>query len=91
MRHKVLAISGVFIVKVQEMIGIANVGTRPTIDGTRNVLEVHLLNFDKDIYGTRIRVEFIKKIRDEIKFDSLDLLKQQIQQDVEKAKQYARL
>ena len=91
LHHKVLSIAGVFIVKVQEMIGIANVGTRPTIDGSRNVLEVHLLDFDKDIYGQRIQVEFIEKIRDEIKFDSLNLLKQQIAKDVEKARQYARL
>jgi riboflavin kinase/FMN adenylyltransferase len=93
LQHKILAITGVFIVKVtglspKPISGVANVGTRPTIDGTRNVLEVHLLNFNKDIYGQRIQVQFIEKIRDEIKFASLDLLKQQIAKDVKQALRY---
>jgi len=53
---------------------------------TKQILEVHLLNFDKDIYGEKIKVIFIKKIRDEKKFDSVDDLKAQITSDVESVK-----
>lgn len=52
------------------------------ISGRRSTLEVHILNFDKEIYGEKIKTTFIKKIRDEKKFDSLDDLKNQIQQDI---------
>lgn len=78
---------GVYKVKVQynnEIYdGIANYGLRPTIANTdKPTLEVHILNFDKDIYGEEIKVTFLKKIRDEKKFDSLDELKNQIQRDL---------
>jgi len=53
-----------------------------TSSGRRSILEVHILNFDKDIYGEKIKVNFLKKIRDEKKFDSLDELKAQIQEDI---------
>lgn len=87
LRHKVLPLQGVFAVRItgigkQPIKGIANVGNRPTFGGNRNLLEVHLLSFNKNIYGERIYVEFLKKIRDEKKFDSLELLKQQIGQDI---------
>lgn len=63
--------------------GIANFGLRPTVDNTIHpVLEVHILGFDKEIYGEKIRVNFLKKIRDEKKFNSLDELKAQIQKDI---------
>lgn len=68
--------------------GVAYIGTRPTIHGTRTVLEVHLFNFDKNIYGKKVRVEFCKKIRDDKKFASLELLKQQISHDVKEARNY---
>ena len=62
--------------------GIANMGVRPTIGGNSPVLEIHLFEFDKDIYSERLIVKFIKKIRDEKKFDNLDMLKLQIQEDI---------
>ena len=61
-------------------------GIRPTVGGTRPVLETHIFDFEKDIYGRRITVQFIEKIRDEVKFDSIDLLKSQIKKDIEEAK-----
>lgn len=63
--------------------GIANYGLRPTVseDG-KAILEVHILNFDKDIYGECLKVTFSKKIRDEKRFNSLDELKAQIEQDI---------
>lgn len=78
---------GVYKVKVQykdeTFDGIANYGLRPTVaNADKSTLEVHILDFDKDIYGEQIKVNFLKKIRDEKKFDSLDELKNQIQKDV---------
>lgn len=62
--------------------GIANFGIRPTINGSHTSLEVHILNFEKDIYGKIINVNFNKMIRAEKKFPSLDALKNQIQLDI---------
>ena len=86
-----LPIKGVFSVKisidVSEFEGIANIGIRPTVGGTSPVLEVNIFDFKKEIYGKRLKVEFIKKIRDEKKFDSLEDLKKQIAKDVNTAKE----
>ncbi len=68
-----------------DIAGIANLGRRPTVDGERVQLEVHLFDFDETIYGERVCVSFQHKIRDEKKFDSFDDLKQQIQIDCKKA------
>lgn len=68
---------------------VANVGCRPTVnDSIKAILEVHLLDFNDDLYGRRITVEFHHKIREEKKFESLDLLKAQIHQDIDTAKRY---
>lgn len=81
-------ITGVFAVTLtgvgnSEISGVANVGTRPTFEGAAMVLlETHLLNFNQDIYGREVEVHFRKKIRDEMRFQSLDELKKQIQKDV---------
>ncbi|MGB5324321.1 MAG: bifunctional riboflavin kinase/FAD synthetase [Pseudomonadales bacterium] len=62
--------------------GVANVGTRPTVDeGIEAILEVHLLDFKADLYGSRLDVRFRHRIRDEVRFESLQLLQQQIAQD----------
>jgi riboflavin kinase/FMN adenylyltransferase len=87
-------LSGVFAVEVHgadEVMrpGVANVGVRPTIgDLSKAILEVHLLNFNKNIYGRNLRVVFRKKLRNEVKFDGLDALKAQIGRDVEQARHY---
>ena len=85
-----LPISGVYAVRClvdhEKYLGIANMGIRPTVGGTRPVLETHIFDFEKDIYGRRITVQFIEKIREEVKFDSIDLLKSQINKDIEQAK-----
>lgn len=80
---------GVYKVKVdykgETFDGIANYGLRPTVTNTdKATLEVHILNFDQDIYGEEIKVTFIKKIRDEKKFESLEELKNQIKEDISK-------
>ncbi|MBN1683964.1 MAG: bifunctional riboflavin kinase/FAD synthetase [Gammaproteobacteria bacterium] len=72
--------------------GIANVGYRPTFNSPPNpLLEVHILNFDRDIYGESLNVEFLYKIRDEKKFESQEALKEQISMDVITAKKYFNL
>ena len=84
-------VAGVFAVELfgppgEPLPGIANVGTRPTVDGTRSLLEVHLFDFDADIYGCHVQVEFLHKIRDEHHFESFAALQQQIARDVEQAR-----
>ena len=91
------ALSGVYAVEVKGagpslVYGVANVGTRPTIgDLTEAILEVHLLDFDRDIYGKNIEVIFRKKIRDEKKFSSLDELKANIHSDIAQGRIYFQL
>jgi riboflavin kinase/FMN adenylyltransferase len=83
LKKRIPPLKGVFAVRVNgEYLGIANLGTRPTVDGKSLFLEVHLFDFNKDIYGQYLEVEFIQKIRDEMRFDSLDQLKKQIEDDV---------
>ena len=85
---------GVFCVKVslpdatKTIFGIANIGYKPTIGGQKLNLEVHLLDFDKDIYKSYIKIEFLSYLRKEKKFNGLDALKRQINQDIEAAKKY---
>ena len=85
-----LPIAGVYAVKCllagELFNGIANMGIRPTVDGSKPVLEVHIFNFNDSIYGQRLTIEFKNKLRDEKKFDNIDLLKEQILQDISQAK-----
>ena len=87
-----LPISGVYIVKAlldkKALNGIANMGIRPTIGGELPVLEVHLLDFSQSIYGQTLTVEFLKKVRDEKKFENTTALKEQIFKDITTAKNY---
>jgi len=93
MFRKNTPITGVFAVSMsgigtKEIQGIANVGTRPTVDGgTKVILETHLFDFNEEIYGQYVEVHFKQKIRDEIRFNSLDALKAQIEKDIVKVKQ----
>ncbi|MBA57209.1 MAG: bifunctional riboflavin kinase/FMN adenylyltransferase [Pseudomonadales bacterium] len=85
-------VTGVFAVEVRGLDkieqGVANLGTRPTLGGEQVRLEVHLLNFQGDLYGKHLRVMFRHKIRDEKKFDGLEALTDAIRQDIETAKQF---
>jgi riboflavin kinase/FMN adenylyltransferase len=72
--------------------GVANVGTRPTVnDSIKANLEVHILDGDVDLYGRRIEVTFRHKLRDEQKFESIDELVKNITRDVENAREWFRL
>lgn len=89
--NTLLPVNGVYAVTVtlnpgRHVLGVANVGRRPTVDGKENRLEVHLFDFDDDIYGQRMSVEFHHKVRDEQKFESIDTLKEQIAKDAQAAR-----
>ena len=79
-------LSGVYAVRLhgladQSLPGMANLGTRPTVKGREKLLEVHLFDFNEDIYGRHVSVEFMHKLRDEQRFESLQALKEQIARD----------
>jgi len=84
------ALDGVYAVRVQgperDYDGIANIGIRPTVDGKEPLLEVHLFDFEGDLYGELLSVQFVRKIRDEKTFDGLDALKAQIHADIDEVR-----
>ncbi|RLA04246.1 MAG: bifunctional riboflavin kinase/FAD synthetase [Gammaproteobacteria bacterium] len=93
MHRNAVPVNGVFAVEMcgiddRPIAGVANVGTRPTVDGSRALLEVHLFDFDRDIYGRHVQVSFLKKLRPERKFESFELLKRQIERDAEQARAF---
>jgi len=88
-----MALTGIFVVEVDGLgnkpsQGVANIGVRPTFKNKGFILEVYLLDFDQDIYGKTLNVRFLKKVRNEMKFDSLEDLKKQMAEDVEVARNY---
>lgn len=92
-KHNPLPMTGVFAVEVaglgpQPLPGVANLGIRPTVGGTRPLLEVHLFDFDRDIYGAHISVRFRHKLRAEQRFPNFDALKAQIAADAAAARAY---
>jgi riboflavin kinase/FMN adenylyltransferase len=96
LHRRVSPVRGVFAVQVRglaghPMPGVANVGTRPTVNGQECRLEVHLFDFDQDIYGRHLEVEFVLKLRDERCFDSFDELRRQIALDAAAAREYLRV
>jgi riboflavin kinase/FMN adenylyltransferase len=93
LHRNAVPVDGVFAVEMcgiddRPIPGVANVGTRPTVDGSRALLEVHLFDFDRDIYGRHVQVSFLKKLRPERKFASFELLKRQIELDAEQARAF---
>jgi len=85
---KLLPEDGVYVVWVEyagrTFRGITNIGKRPTIaDGNERSIETHLLDFDEDIYGLSIKIEFVTRVREEKRFESIDQLKEQIAKDKE--------
>ena len=91
MRHERPALTGVYAVKLDGLNSVANLGVRPTIAGVpKLLLEVHVLDFNADLYDKHVHVEFLHKIREEMKFESLDALKTQITADVVVAQDFFR-
>jgi riboflavin kinase/FMN adenylyltransferase len=83
--HGILAVR-VFGIESRPMHAVASLGTRPTVGGSEVLLEVHVFDFSGDIYGRLIEVEFIAKLRDELKFDSLQALMAQMKVDAAQAR-----
>lgn len=91
--RRVSPLSGIYAVRVHglglaPLYGAANVGTRPAVNGTDNRIEVHILDFNGDIYGRRISVEFCAKLREETNFPSLEALTVAIQKDIRDTRAY---
>jgi riboflavin kinase/FMN adenylyltransferase len=85
-------IAGILAVRVygigaEPLNGVASLGTRPTVNGVEPLLEVHVFDFDGDLYGREIEVEFIAKLRDELRFDSVDSMAVQMQLDAARARE----
>ncbi|GAA4500037.1 bifunctional riboflavin kinase/FAD synthetase [Pseudaeromonas paramecii] len=92
LKRRRVPVSGVYAVEVlfsgQLHHGVANVGVRPTVHGTRPQLEVHLFDFAGDLYGRQIQVRLCHKLRDEQKFESFAALQQQIERDAQAARAF---
>jgi riboflavin kinase/FMN adenylyltransferase len=95
LKHNSPPLMGIFAVEVcglngEPLQGVASLGRRPTVKGADAVpvLEVHLFDFDAQIYGRRVRVDFLHKLRDEEKYPDLNSLVAQIRRDVDNAKHY---
>ena len=89
--YKLIPKNGVYLVSAQlratQFYGIMNIGVRPTVNGKNRTIEVHLLDFKADVYGDDIKVCVIQRLRDEKKFDSIDLLVAQIKKDEKQARE----
>lgn len=86
-------LNGVFAVQLlgvegEPVKGVANVGMRPTVGGNKALLEVHLFEFNREIYGEHVQIVFLHKIRDEQKFADIEALKSQIELDCQSAKRF---
>jgi riboflavin kinase/FMN adenylyltransferase len=83
-------LKGVYAVRVSGLgevrDAMASLGTRPTVDGREMRLEVHIFDFDEDIYGSHLRVEFVARLRDEQRFDSVELMAEQLARDARSAR-----
>lgn len=87
------ALKGILITRVhglgsEPLPSVSYIGTKPTLGGTRTVLETHIFDFNQDIYGQFIKVEFLKKLRDDTKFESFEILRQEIARDTQNARDY---
>jgi riboflavin kinase/FMN adenylyltransferase len=82
--------NGIYAVRVvlgeERLPGVANLGIKPTFAGRQYSIEAHIFDFDRDIYGQSIRMEFIERIRDEKSFPDADALVEQIHLDAEQAR-----
>ena len=94
LKRKRVALTGVFAATVsgidkRQLPGAASLGVRPTLGaGLRPVLEVHLFDFDREIYGRHLTVHLLHKLRDEAKYDSFEALTAQIARDVQATQAY---
>ena len=82
---KLIPGNGVYVCQVnfddKNYQGMLNIGKRPTVDGKERRIELHIFNFNSNIYGNNVKISLVKKIRDEVKFENLDQLKKQLEKD----------
>jgi len=92
--YKLIPASGVYLVrsalKFRQVYGMMNIGTNPTVDGSKRHIEVHFFDYQGDLYGSQLQVDLLGRIRDERKFDSLDALKDQLGKDRLRAQELIR-
>lgn len=90
--YKLIPKNGVYIVKTfidqKEVFGMMNIGFNPTVNGQKQTIEVNLFDFDADIYGQKLEISLLKYIREEQKFESVDLLKEQLNRDKKTALEF---
>ena len=93
LHRQVSPLQGIFVVEVfglqsEPIPGAASIGTRPTVGGTETLLEIHLLDFSDDIYGQYVNINFLHKLRDEERFDSMATMQAAIEQDIVATRAY---
>ena len=90
--YKLIPKNGVYVVKTfigqKEVFGMMNIGFNPTVNGQKQTIEVNLFDFDADIYGEKLEISLLKYLREEQKFGSVDLLKEQLNQDKKTALEF---
>ncbi len=92
LHRRLTPLAGIFAVRVSgpglaRRPGVASVGTRPTVGGKEWLLEAHLFDFDRDLYRARLVVDFVARLRDELRFDSLEAMTQQMYRDAARARE----
>ena len=84
-KHKLIPADSVYAVHVlvgnERFGGMLNIGYRPTVDGKKRTTEVNIFDFERDLYGQQLKIEFVARLRNEQKFTGLDALKEQLAQD----------
>lgn len=92
LKRRVSPVHGVYAVSViiaeKTFYGVANIGTRPTVAGLRQQLEVHIFDYNEQLYGQQVEVDLLHKLRDEQRFSSFDLLREQIKKDAAQARAF---
>ena len=90
--YKLIPSDGVYVVKSKidnkTVFGMMNIGTNPTVNGKTRSIEVHFFNFNQDIYDSELKIEFLKRLRSEQKFENLEALKAQLKKDMANAHSY---
>lgn len=91
LHRRVSPVSGIFAVRVHGVRGVpvdavASIGTRPTVEGREPLLEVHVFDFSGDLYGRHLAVDFVARLRDEVRFDDLGALRRQMERDASDAR-----
>lgn len=91
-KYKLIPGNGVYVVKShidgKNVYGMMNIGFNPTVDGKSQSIEIHFFDFDRDIYGRKIQVDMLKRLRDEVRFESVEALSVQLEKDKENALKY---